>query len=174
MREQTTRLLGDIVRKYNPREILEIGTGEGVSGITALANCTGRLTTIDIDEDAILRAKENLEKCNLRPRCEFILGDCVEVISLMDNRYDFVILDGPKGQYAKIYELLFPMLEKGGIIFADDIKYLGLVEKDGTPAHKHRTIVNTMRRFIDTLKEDTRVSVAFYDIEDGVAVAEKL
>lgn len=175
MREKTSYLLGEIISKANPKQILEIGTSLGVSGITALLNSIGRLTTIDIDECVLTAAKKSFERCNILDRCEFILGDCMEVVDMMEgNSYDFIILDGPKGQYLELYKMLFPMLCENGIIFVDDTNYFELINKDGFVERKHRTIVNAMRHFLDTINNDKRVTVTAYDIENGVTVIRRI
>lgn len=174
MRDKTACLLGEIVRKKQPEAILEIGTSIGTSGIVALSNCNGHLTTIDNDDNVQSLARIGIAACNLSTRCQFILGDCDEVVSMMtNNRYDFIILDGPKSHYLDLYEMLIPMLKSGGIMFIDDTFYHDLVGKSGFIERKHRTIVNAMQKFLDRINSDDKVIATTYDIEDGVVVAEK-
>lgn len=176
MRKETTSLLKSYIEKCQPKQILEIGTSLGVSGMTALSASKGaRLTTIDIDEVVTYGAKKFFSQFKLDTRCEFILGDANKVIAMMDkNQYDFIILDGPKGQYLELYKMLLPMLDVGGIMFVDDINYFNLINKDGFVERKHRTIVNAMRQFLDTINNDTNVKVTLFNIDDGVLVAERV
>ncbi len=175
MRKKTTELLKSLIIKNKPKEMLEIGTSLGVSGMTALASSAGRLTTIDIDEEVTNQAKDFFARHNLLSRCEFILGDAVSVVSMMDNnRYDFIILDGPKGQYIELYKMLAPMLNKDGIMFVDDINYARFIDKKGLDKRKHRTIINNMKEFLDTINNDINIKATVYDIEDGVLLAEKI
>lgn len=175
MREKTIELLIELVKKKQPKQILEIGTSIGTSAIATLSGCSGYLTTIDKDENVLYAARQNIARLNLDKRCEFICGDCMQVVDMMQgNKYDFIILDGPKGQYLELYQMLFPMLNSGAIMFIDDIKYFDLVTKEGFVERKHRTIVNAMRKFLDRLQSDKNVLTTLYDIEDGIAVAERL
>ncbi len=175
MREQTARLLAECVKKNNPTQILEIGTCIGTSGIIALNNSNARLTTIEIDEEVQKKAKENFAECGLIDRVEFLLGDCNEVVFMMDgNSYDMVILDGPKSHYLELFKTLFPMVKKNGIFFVDNIHIDRFVESDGEAKKKHRTIVKGMKDFLDYLDSGIDVIVNKYDIEDGVLIIKKL
>ena len=173
MREETSELLAKIVKEKHPKEILEVGTCIGVSGLTVLSAGNGRLTTIEKDEDLFLRAKENFEKFGFKDRVKQICGLCEEVLEYMrGNRYDLIILDGPKSGLSAQYEIALEMLDKGGIIFIDDINYHGMIQAEGAP-HKQRTIILAMRAFLEKIKNDERAVATFYDMEDGVAVVEK-
>ncbi len=174
MRESTAKLLAKYIEVSQPKNILEIGTSIGTSGIICLNNCQGNLTTIEIDEDTQEKAKENFGKCNLLSRAELMLGDCNEIIFMMNgNNYDFVVLDGPKSHYLELYKMLITMLSSKGIIFVDNVDYHHMTNKQGEPKHKHRTIVRAMREFLSYIENDNLVTLTKYDIEDGIVVIQK-
>ena len=56
---------------------------------------------------------------------------------------------------------------------ADDIRFHGLVQKDGQVKHKHRTIVQHLRDFLETVKADEDFETQIFDFEDGVLVSIK-
>ena len=66
------------------------------------------------------------------------------------------------------------MLCKGGILVVDDVMFYGLVQSDGKIAHKHRSIVNNLRKFLDMLKNDADFDTQIFEFEDGVSVSRKL
>ena len=81
----------------NAKNILEIGTATGYSGLflARIANKNGgKLTTIEIDEKRHEIAKENFEKLGLLDKNEMILGDALEEIPKLDQskKYDFLML----------------------------------------------------------------------------------
>lgn len=175
MREETAALLAKITAELKPESCLEIGTCLGVSGITVLSNGGKILTTMEIDGERLLEAEKNFTACGLRRRVEFIEGDCFEQLKFIEgNRYDLIIIDGPKGHYDLLYKRLFPMLSVGGALFADDIGFYGKTSGEAYPKHKHRTIVTGMREFINLISSDRNAECKIYDIEDGVAVIKKL
>ena len=173
MREGTAALLASLTSARMPAQALEIGTCAGVSGLTALAAGAQKLTTVEIDSDLAETARKNFAECGLSGRVTVINDDCrVALRYLEGNVYDMVVLDGPKSDLDFQYETCLGMLSDGGLIFIDDIAYHGMIKAEGAP-HKQRTIINAMRTFLRKLENDERVTVKFYDIEDGVAVAEK-
>lgn len=174
MRKETCRVLSEITRKKKPAFILEIGTCIGISGLTVLNACDGKLTTVEIDENRFEEAKENFINCGFRGRVNQILGDCNEVLQyLRGNKYDMIILDGPKSAISVQYEFALEMLNKGGVIFIDDINYHGMIKADGAP-HKQRTIILAIRDFLEKLKNDKRVKAVLSDEDDGIAIVEKI
>lgn len=173
MRKQTAALLAEILREKRPRAVLEIGTCLGVSGLTVLNESEAFLTTVEIDEERWLKAKENFAKCGFSSRVNAILGDCREVLNAIDEEYDFVILDGPKSAYKDNFLQAFKLLPVGGAVFADDVFYHDKVNAE-IVEHKHRTIVNGLRNFISLIETDKRLKTTRYDLEDGVAVIERI
>ena len=174
MREKTAELLISIVKSRDIDQVLEIGTCVGVSGLCVLQAGAKHLTTIDIDEDAVEKAKANFRACGVYDKADFIVGDCFEVLKYMENnKYDLIILDGPKGHYDVLAKMLLPMLNNNGVLFADDVDFYGYTNA-ATTKHKHRTIVNGMRSFLSLFADSKEYKVTQYQIEDGVAVIEKI
>ena len=165
----------DFCKKIAPKKILEIGTAVGYSGSQMLQNtANSTLDTIEINKDCYEKAKQTFKKLNLDSRANCILGDAKDVIKKLDGDYDLIFLDGPKGQYLAYYETLKKLLKKGGYIFADNIYFHGLVKGEEFVKHKLRTIVVNLRKFIETIKNDSQVKVEFFDIADGIAIIKKI
>lgn len=173
LQKSTADILEQWLKKSNPKRILEVGTSIGTSGILMLSRTNAILTTIEIDEDTFLQAWQNFVQTGLKQRCEMINGDCFEVLMLMQKNFDFILLDGPKAHNMELVELVFPMLEKGGTIFIDNIYFHDKVYAEKVE-HKHRTIVTNMRKFLQYIQENNEMKVSLYDIGDGIAVIEKL
>lgn len=174
MREKTAVLLAEYIKKHQPKNILEIGTSIGTSGLICLNNAKSKLTTIEIDEDTQDKAKDNIKHCGFYDRVEFVLGDCNQVVFMMDgNHYDFIVLDGPKSHYLELYKMLITKLTSKGIIFVDNVSYHDLTNAEGEAKRKHRTIVKAMREFLQYVDNDKSVTVTKYEIEDGVIAIEK-
>ncbi len=174
MRPETAALLARIVESLLPAAALEIGTCIGLGAINILMHGGQTVTSIEIDEDRFFIAKKNVREFGLENRCELILGDCKEIIPLMDgNKYDLIVLDGPKSYYPEAYPYLKKMLRTGGVLFADDVLFHGMIETDEMPAHKHRTNINAIRHFIETAENDPEMDVKKYDFEDGALLLTK-
>ena len=176
IREESGRLLYNECETRKPKKILEIGTAIGYSGILMLnAVPDGFLTTIEKDDNMFSLAMQNFKSAGVENRVRLIHQDADKVIDyLVDSRekYDFIFLDGAKGQYIKYLPRLKTLLNKGGILFADDIYYHGLVKQEGVIPHKNRTMVNNLRQFILALEQDNELDTKFLEIEDGISISE--
>ncbi len=171
MRPRTAELLSVEVSRLSPKRCLEIGTCIGLGAINMLLSGAERVTTIEIDEERFLSAKENIRAFGLSDRCECILADCKEILPLMeDNRYDFIVLDGPKSYYPDAYSYLKKMLLPGGEIFIDDTLFHGMTKGEDMPERKHRTNVLAMRKFLEAARRDKDFSCREYEMEDGVMI----
>lgn len=174
VREQTGLLLCRLCEKFDPQNILEIGTAIGYSGALMLSACEGDLTTIEKDEHMLEIATKNFQECGLETRVELLRGDAKEELSVLlekKRRFDFVFLDGPKAQYVKYLPIIKALLKKGGILFADDIYFHGMVNGKADVNPKKRSIVKALQAFNETLRNDADFEVKFLDIEDGIAIA---
>lgn len=170
------KILFELVQREKPLRILEIGTAIGYSGLLMLSAApeNARLTTIEIDEIRYEKAKENFNKGGVSERVTQILGDCTEFVRFADNKYDFIMLDGPKGQYEEMLFYIDRLLENGGTIFADNILFKGKAIGEEYPKHKHRTIVNVLRRFNKDILERVDYESKLLEDGDGIIIAKKL
>ena len=175
LRDKSFGLLIKTVKEKAPKSILEIGVNEGLSGIAMLLTAkNARLTGIEIDEEKVLKARENYRAFGVENRTKIFLGDASEIVPLLSGKYDLIFLDGPKGHYGEYCDNLISALNVGGVLFADNVLYRGYVGKDKTAPHRHATIKHSIENFLDKVTGDKRLKTVVYEIEDGVSVTEKL
>src|ERR671932_54224 len=121
------RIISDIVKKYRPASILEIGTLHGYSAIlmgNLLPDDGGKLITIEIDRDLANIATKNIEKAGLSSKIKVICSDAIDVIPTLDGyKFDLVFLDAIKTQYLHYLKLLEGknLLKEGSIVVADNV-----------------------------------------------------
>ncbi|MCQ2388069.1 MAG: class I SAM-dependent methyltransferase, partial [Clostridia bacterium] len=126
LRDKSFELLLKIIEEKQPKKILEIGVNVGLSGIAMLLSSEDSfLTGIEIDEDVIKKAKENYKEFGVENRVKIFCGDAGEIIPILTGKYDFIFLDGPKGHYFEYVKNLIPALNKGGVLFADNVLFRG-------------------------------------------------
>ena len=174
VRDNTAKKLIEICKSASVKSILEIGTAIGYSGLLMLNNSNANLYTIEKDKDRAFLAKENFSKYCLNKRVTLVINDAEdELIKLikLNKKFDLIFLDGAKGQYIKYYQSLKSLLNPSGILFADNIYLHGLVNSDQPIKHKHRTMVNNLRKFISQLESDNSFETNFYDIDDGFSIS---
>ena len=164
-------------RNIKARNILEIGTATGYSGLflAQIANeNSGFLTTMEIDEIRYGKAVENFKKLGLFEKNKMIFGDALEQIPKLDKnvKYDFIFIDASKGQYLKFFEMSYELLNKNGIIFIDNLMFRGLVAADKEEIPKrYKTIVKRLKEFIEKLNEE--YNFVLLPFGDGVGIVRK-
>ncbi|MBQ8848316.1 MAG: O-methyltransferase [Candidatus Gastranaerophilales bacterium] len=124
--------LNTLIKINNSKNVLEIGTSNGYSGIwilKALKETKGKLTTIEFWEKRQSVARNNFKICapdvEVEPRigsAKIVLEDILDDINKgKREKFDFVFIDANKKEYIEYFELVDKMLEDKGIILADNI-----------------------------------------------------
>ncbi len=176
MLDDTRQLLFDVVSRCRPKRILEIGTAIGYSGIIMLtASPLATLNTIELDEQVANIARQNFQKAEMSDRVNLFVGDAREIVTLLTGSYDFIFMDGPKGQYEVFLPYLTEVLEVGGTLVCDNVLYKGLAENvPENKRHKHITVARNMHAFLQDITTNQRYRTQLYRIGDGVSVSVKL
>ena len=140
-------IIEDIINKYKPKKILEIGTLHGYSAIL-MANFLLSMnsnnnnnnnsyednednkkeiivTCLEIDQQFANIAKKNIEKAGLSDRIEVITGDALKIIPTLKNdyRFDLVFIDAVKNHYLKYLKLVEDngLLNNKSVVIADNV-----------------------------------------------------
>ena len=93
-----------------------------------------------------------------------------EKIEKLNKNYDFIFIDAAKGQYKKFFEDSYKLLNKGGLVFIDNILFRGYLYKESPKRFK--TIVKRLDEFIEYLYENFE-DVTLLPISDGVMLVNK-
>ncbi len=110
----------------------------------------GTIDTIERDEERIKEAKINIKNVEVEEKINIYEGDAVEILPTLNKKYDMVFIDAAKGKYPFFLKESLRMLNKNGIIFADNILYKGYVMSDYNK-HKQRTAVRNLRNILKKL-----------------------
>jgi predicted O-methyltransferase YrrM len=179
-------IIEDIINKYKPKKILEIGTLHGYSAIL-MANLLLSmnndniyedndgdddneiiLTCVEIDQQLANIAKKNIEKAGLSDRIEVITGDALKIIPTLKNlyRFDLVFIDAVKNHYLRYLKLVEDngLLNNKSVIIADNVliyeyemkDYLYYVRNSGR--YNSYTTTTTLE-FTKNVKDALEVSI---------------
>lgn len=177
LKDDSLDLISLILEIKKPNQILEIGTAVGYSAICFskyLSEDNPHILTLEVNEDMYKEAKENISKTELNDKIEVINTDATKYLPEMKNEnfYDVVFIDAAKGQYLIFLENALRLVKNGGIIIADNVLFKGMVRSDYNE-HKHRTAVTRLRKYLEIVNNDKRLSTKVFDIGDGVAISIK-
>lgn len=129
----SANLLSMLIKSANYRNILEVGTSNGYSGIwlgLAAKETGGKVITIEFHKCRYDVAVENFKLCNLDNIVEARQGLAIDVIidlkkedynSTEERFLDFAFVDANKAQYINYFELIDKILRKGGMIAFDNM-----------------------------------------------------
>lgn len=168
--KEVAEYLKFIVKTHKVKNILEVGTAIGYSGILMakeIVGQDGKLYTIEIDEERYNQAQENIKKSGLS-NIVSIKGDAVEEIKKIEENFDFVFIDASKGHYMDFFEDSIKLLNKNGIIFIDNIMFRGYLYKEYPKRFK--TIVKRLDSFIDSLYNREDGDFVLLPFGDGVGL----
>lgn len=172
VRDITKDYLIEEVKHSKPNSILEIGTAIGYSGSLMLLNSNAKLVTLEKNETSFEIAKSNFEKLGLTDRVEQVLGDAMETLQELVKQgrtFDFIFLDGPKGQYFRYLQIIKHLVKSGSVIFADNVEYFGMVKSNVYP-HRKKTIVVSLQNYLNEVENSPSFETKVYDIDDGFSI----
>ena len=170
--DDTLEVISKILNENKPKAILEIGTAVGYSAMCFSEYLAedGIIDTIEREHERVEEAKENINKVGVEEKINILEGDAVEILPTLDKKYDVVFIDAAKGKYPFFLAEAKRMLNKNGIIFADNILYKGYVMSDYNK-HKQRTAVRNLREYIKEVTEDENCKTEILEVGDGLAIS---
>jgi predicted O-methyltransferase YrrM len=177
------KIIEDVIKEYNPKKALEIGTLHGYSAIL-IANIilSGKydnenfnsersstepiLISVEKDQRLANIARKNIEKARLSEKIQVINGDALEIIPKLKSKFNMIFLDATKSEYLKYLQLIekYSLLNKRAVIVADNVliyenemkDYLDYVRNSGK--YISRT-TETSLEFTKNVKDALEVSI---------------
>ena len=157
---KTGVLINTMIKMMNAKNVLELGTSNGYSGIwiaKALKKTSGRLTTIEFYNKRQSIAIDNFKKCGVFDIIRPIEGSACEILKWLgpDEKFDFVFIDANKREYVEYFKLVKPHLTSKAVIVADNI--ISHAEK--------------VQTFIDAVDSDPEFQYMIAEIPGGLLIA---
>ena len=118
------RLLRLLTETIGAKQVIEIGTSNGYSGIwfsLALRTTGGKLITHEIDAGRASRARENFKQAGVEDLITLVEGDAHEEVKNLKGPIDLLFLDADKEGYIDYLGKLLPLLRPGGLIVAHNM-----------------------------------------------------
>ena len=96
------------------------------------------------------------------------LGNALDIIPSLNKKFDLVFIDADKENYINYFEMVVPMMNKGGIILSDNVLWSGKVLE---PVKANDKSTQILLEYNKLLKEDKRVETVLLPIRDGLTVS---
>ena len=166
-------LLKMLVEISGAKRVLEIGAFTGYSTCCLALGLPegGMVDTLEINDELEDLMREGWERAGVSDRINLHLGNAVETLSTLTGPYDLAFIDANKREYLQYYELVLPLMKKGGIILADDVLWDGKVYDmpDSTDSQTRELI-----KFNTFVAGDSRVEQVMLPLRDGISLIRKL
>jgi predicted O-methyltransferase YrrM len=120
----TGHWLALLVQATNAREVLEIGSSNGVSTIwlaLAAGQNGGKVTGTEILPDRVAEANQNLAAAGLETVARVVAGDARTIVASLPGPFDLVFIDAEKEDYVDHLEATIDRVRPGGLILADNV-----------------------------------------------------
>lgn len=164
-----------LLQTIQPKAILEVGTAIGFSALLMAENVpTASITTIDRNPEMIELAKKNFEKYDSRHQISLLEGDAADILSTLNQEFDFVFLDSAKSKYIVFLPEILRNLKVGGIIIIDDVFQGGDIAKPIEEVRRgQRTIYRGLHKLFQATLDHPDLSASLIPLSDGLLMIRK-
>jgi predicted O-methyltransferase YrrM len=156
-----------IAAATNAQNIVEIGTGTGVSGLWLLsATPRAVLTSIEAETELQSVARQSFLDAGIAPnRVRLITGRALDVLPRMnENSYDIVFVDGDPGQVIENVEHGLRLVRPGGTGLVPRALWRGRVSD---PAQRDE-VTTSFRTLVQEIAASDAVVAALSPVGDGL------
>lgn len=176
--ENGRKVFIEIIKKYKPQRVLEIGTAIGYSALltTYYGAENAKIISLELDEERAKQAQDFINQSAYKEQIKIILGDAAKNIEKLDKNYkfDMVFIDAAKGQYPDYLQKVLPLLADDGIILADNVLFRGYVMSEEKPPRRYKTIVKRLREYIAMVSDTDKFTTEIFENGDGLALTKRL
>jgi predicted O-methyltransferase YrrM len=158
----------NLIKNYNVKTVLEIGTAIGYSAIN-MANLGCEIITVERDYFMYNEALKNIKLANFEKNIEIIHGDALEVE--INQKVDLIFIDAAKAQYQKFFEKFKNNLNDNGLIVCDNLNFHNLdINKVSRRTKQLLKKINNFKLF---LKDNDEFDTTIYNVGDGISVSKR-
>lgn len=163
------RVLKMLIQMAKPLNVLELGT---FSGYATLCMAEGLSEDAEIHTFEVFDENEDFlrkwfEGSAYKDKIHLHIGDALQLVPQMQQRWDFAFIDADKREYVAYYEMLLPLMSPGGFIVADNTLWYGHVLE-----HPKDSDMQTrgVQDFNELVAKDSRVEKVILPLRDGLTV----
>ncbi len=167
------RVLSMLSKIIHPLNVLEIGTYTGYATLCMAEGLkpNGTIDTIDINEEVADIQQKYFNKSTYSQQINQHIGNALTIIPTLNKKFDLVFIDADKENYINYWNLVVPLMNKGGIILSDNVLWSGKVLEELKKNDKATQILLEYNKLVNN---DPRVETVLLPIRDGLTVSRVL
>jgi predicted O-methyltransferase YrrM len=167
------RVLSILSKIIHPTNILEVGTYTGYATLCLAEGLSenGTIDTLDNEEELYDFQRKYFNKTIWANQITQHLGDALDIIPTLTKKYDLVFIDADKENYINYFNLIVPMMNKGGIILSDNVLWSGKVLEE---VKQNDITTKILLEYNQLLKDHPKVETVLLPIRDGLTVSRVL
>lgn len=163
------RVLKMLIEMAKPQKVLELGT---FSGYATLCMAEGLQEGAEIHTFEVFDENEDFlrkwfDGSAYKDKITLHIGDALQFVPQMKERWDFAFIDADKREYVAYYEMLLPLMNPGGFIVADNTLWYGHVLEE---ARESDMQTKGVQAFNDLVASDARVEKVILPLRDGLTI----
>jgi len=167
------RLLSLISKIKKPKHILEIGTFTGYSALCLAEGLKkgGEIHTIDKNEELLQIQNKYFKKSNYRDNIFQYTIEASIMLEKTNKKVDIIFLDADKKNYVNYLKYIPNILNKNGILIADNVLWYGKVLGKIAEMDKE---TKAIYEFNKKLKNSKQFQSIILPLRDGISISIKL
>ena len=167
------RLLSLISKIKKPKYILEIGTFTGYSTLCLAEGLKkrGEIHTIDKNEELSKIQDKYFKKSGYSDNIFQYTMDASIILDKINKKFDIIFLDADKKNYVNYLNIIPNILNKNGILIADNVLWYGKVLGKISEKDKETKSIN---EFNKKLKNSKQFQTIILPLRDGISISIKL
>lgn len=172
---KAAEFLEQLVLIHRPKRVLEIGTAVAYSSIRIARHLRKKsiLDTIEKSKDNIALATEFIERAKLNAKVNLLEGDALEIMPVLEKKYDLIFLDADKEDYEKLFYYSLMLLKKGGVLFIDNLLWHGYPAAKTVPASYIKS-TKLIREFNKLFVNQSSLKTTIIPVGDGIGLGVKV
>lgn len=166
-------LIIETLKDFESQHLLELGSGIGYSAAAiACALEKLRITSLEMDENRVQDARENIVSLSLSERITFIHTDVRIFEGHHGIPYDALFIDASKSQQAVLFERYTQSRNDLNLVLIDNL-HLHSVDRYVAHSRNARALKRKTAAFVSTLMSHPKWQCQSYDVGDGLAICRR-
>ncbi len=174
---QAAELLEQLISIHKPKQVLELGTAIGYSGIRIARRLSedAELHTIELSRQSIKIARKNFKRAGVESKIKIFFGNAVNLLPKFSTKYDFIFLDADKKDYLTLFNMALNLLKENGVMVIDNLLWQGYAAADNLFIPKRfKNSTEKIREFNKIFMNTKLLQAAILPIGDGLGIGIKI